>query len=104
MKLRSVAIMMGLGVMAALILAGWHLGSPSVDKAGPLKPSVQTALSQPQPLTDSQSQTQPFELAESPPYGPAVAPEEMKPLPTPAETGAYLRQQLQSAKGPENKP
>lgn len=103
MKPIPVVILIGLGALIGLVLAGWHLGSPTPKKPSPQKPSPATAATPLRVQTESQPDTlaQPFEVPEAAPYGPAIAPEEMKPLPSPTEASVHLETPIPSAKAPE---
>lgn len=92
MKLPRHVVLLGLSVVSlGLIAAGWQLGTLtklSVDSTKPAKtkPFSTTVVELQNPV-----QLPPFEISEDPPYGPAIPPEEMKPLPRPEEAAAYLK-------------
>jgi hypothetical protein len=83
------AALLGLG----LPIAGWYLGRPSAMVFSTSENAVTIQKTPYVPMAKAQrhEQSQPFEIVEDPPYGPATAPEEMKELPTPAAAEAYLK-------------
>ena len=87
-----------LAVVLGFIFAGWKLGDSATLKSPVSKqaPTKQVPLHSFQPKL--QEQSPPFEIHQDPPYGLAIAPEEMKEFPSTAQSDTYCGKPAEPAK------